>query len=107
LKKEVDPSDFNLKATDCEYRCSMFIEKYRPDYIVIDCSMGSERSRDFAKLLYEDPRIPFVRVIMVGNRSDLPEECDKMVFAVVGGGFDAATLSDLIAGSHRHARNVQ
>lgn len=103
LQKEVDPSEFNLKLTDCEYRCSMFIEKFRPDYIVIDCALGAERSHQFAQLLYEDPRIPFVRIILVGQQADMPEECDRLVFAIVDSGFDASTLSRLIAGSRRLA----
>ena len=99
LEKDMDASKFSLKVTDCEYRCSMVIENFRPDYIVIDCAFGTERSREFATMLYEDPRIPFVRVVLVGNSSDLPGECDRSVFAVVGRRFDATTLSNLIVNS--------
>ncbi|MBU8934006.1 MAG: excisionase family DNA-binding protein [candidate division Zixibacteria bacterium] len=97
---EVDSEHFsyNVKITDCEYRCSMEIEGFRPDYVVIDCSLGSIRSRDFAQLLADDPRIPFVKVILVGNGRKLPDECNKLVYALDQRRFTARTLSDLISG---------
>ena len=108
LERDVDRSRFSLKVADCEYRCSMVIEKFRPDYVVIDCAFGIERSREFAAMLYEDPRIPFVRVVLVGNSCDLPKECDKSVFAVVGRRFNASTLKNLIFHSNeQRARRRQ
>ena len=98
VEKDRDKLDYNLQITDCEYRCSMLIERYRPDYIVIDCSLGAERSEEFAKLLNEDPRIPFVRIILAGNREELPVGCDRLVFAYIDRHFDAFTLSELIEG---------
>lgn len=99
LRDQTDPSRFNLKVTNCEYRCSMCVEDFRPDYIVIDCALGAERSLEFARLLYEDPRIPFVRIILAGERGDLADECDRLVFAIVDPDFDASTLTRLIEGS--------
>ncbi|UCC44082.1 MAG: helix-turn-helix domain-containing protein [Candidatus Zixiibacteriota bacterium] len=93
------PSDFNLQFADCEYRCSMLVEQFRPDYVVIDCSLGTSRSREFATQLNRDPRIPFVRVILVGNGRQLPGECDKLVFATVRHRFDVNTLNELIGGN--------
>jgi len=75
--------DFNIRFTDCEYSCSMMIESYRPDYISIDCSLGRKRAMDFANQLIVDPRIPFVRVILVGDCREFPKECDKEVFAFI------------------------
>ena len=99
LEREAKDADYKLRFSDCEYRCSMMIEKLRPDYVVIDCSMGAERSRDFARLLDEDPRIPFVRIILSGNRQERPTECDKLVFAFIQRPFTASMLFDLIGGS--------
>jgi excisionase family DNA binding protein len=100
LDKEKDDIGFNLRITDCEYRCSTLVEKFRPDYVVLDCSMGSERSHDFVSFLYEDKRIPFVRIVLVGDRKDISSECDKKVFALIERRFTARTLSDLISGRH-------
>lgn len=98
LQAESERVEYNLRITDCEYRCSMEIEEFRPDYVVIDCSLGSNRSRDFARLLHEDARIPFVKVILVGNGRKLPDKCDKLVFALVERRFTGKTLSELISG---------
>jgi len=88
-------SDYNLGFADCEYQCSMLIENYRPDYVILDCSMGSERSRDFARHLYADPRIQLVKTIMVGNRGQFPSGCDREVFAFVELPFTLETLDAL------------
>ncbi len=101
LKGDSGSLGFNLRFADCEYRCSMVIEQFRPDYVVVDCSMGAQRSRDFASLLYEDPRIPFVRIVLVANGARIPDECDKLVYAMVERRFTAKTLSNLMAGSSR------
>lgn len=102
LEKDIENYDFNLRVADCEYRCSMLIERFRPDYVVIDCALGAQRSGEFTKLLSDDPRIPFVRIVLAGNRKELPRECDRIVFAWIDRQFDAATLYALISDS-RHA----
>jgi len=99
LEEESSSADFDLRFADCEYRCSMMVEKHRPDYIVIDCNMGLERSRDFAQIIDEDPRIPFVRVILAGDEAEQPEKCDKLVFAYIKHPFNTEMLSNLIGGT--------
>lgn len=101
LKRDSKGLGFNLRFADCEYRCSMAIEQFRPDYVVVDCSMGAKRSRDFATLLHEDPRIPFVRIVLVANGARIPSECGKLVYAMVDRHFTAKTLSNLM---ERHSR---
>ncbi|UCD18268.1 MAG: helix-turn-helix domain-containing protein, partial [Candidatus Zixiibacteriota bacterium] len=90
----------NLEITDCEYRCSMLIDRFRPDYVVIDCSLGARRSRDFAQLLYDDPRVPLVRVVLVGSRKDLPEECNQLVFALINKQLRPEMLIELVRGAY-------
>jgi excisionase family DNA binding protein len=106
LQESSAEADFNLKVADCEYRCSMLVERFRPDYVVIDCAIGAERSGEFARLLYEDSRIPFVRIVLAGQRMDLPKECDRMVYALIGRNFTIATLSQLIRGSPPHLKDA-
>ena len=100
LENESALHNFNLRITDCEYRCSMTIDKFRPDYVILDCSMGDQRTRDFARQLYEDPRIPFVKVILVGDKGEIPKECNKMVFAIIKRKLSAGILPAIING-HR------
>lgn len=97
LVKDEQEVNYNLRFTDCEYRCSILVENFRPDYIVIDCSLGKKRSLEFAGNLSKDPRIPFVRVILAGNRSEFPVECDKEVFAFIERPFTAVGLANLFA----------
>ncbi|MEW5700763.1 MAG: helix-turn-helix domain-containing protein [Candidatus Zixiibacteriota bacterium] len=96
LERRMNKADFNLRITDCEYRCSMVIEEFRPDYVVIDCLLGAERSGEFATLLSEDPRIPFIKVVLAGKHHELPQQCEKTVFAVIDRPFSIETLGDLI-----------
>jgi excisionase family DNA binding protein len=72
---------FNLELADCEYTCSAVVETFRPDFAVVDCSLGPERAADIVTHLSEDPRIPFVRVIVSGRADDLPDDCQRMIFA--------------------------
>jgi excisionase family DNA binding protein len=97
LEREGGHGGFKLEFADCEYRCSMLIERFRPDYVVIDCALGVERSGEFTRLLSEDPRIPFVRIVLAGNRKDMPRECDRVVFAWIDRQFTEKTLSELIS----------
>jgi DNA-binding NtrC family response regulator len=87
---------YNLRFTDCEYKFSMQVERYRPDYVIIDCSMGKRRAREFARNISADPRIPFVRIVLVGDPNDFPRECDKEVFASVQRPFTTKVLDELL-----------
>lgn len=83
LKNGISGIKYNLQFADCEYTCSMLVEEFRPDFGIIDCSMGTDRAREFARHLYADPRIPFVKIILVGERREFPTECDKETFACI------------------------
>jgi excisionase family DNA binding protein len=97
LKRDPGAANFRVQVTDCEYRCSALIESFRPDFIVIDCSMGIVRSREFSRLLYEDSRIPFARIVLAGDRGKLPDECDKMVYATIPSHLTSKILAKLVA----------
>jgi excisionase family DNA binding protein len=87
---------YNVRFTDCEYNCSMLIEEYRADWVILDCSMGMERAKQFAQHISADPRIPFARIVMVGSRVEFPQGCDKEVFARIERPFTAKVLQELI-----------
>lgn len=71
---------FVLKVTDCEYNCSAVVGQFKPDFVFVDCSLGKERSRDISFHLVEDPRLPFVRVILAGDVGGFPEDCEAGPF---------------------------
>jgi len=88
--------EFNLRLTQDGYHCSMVIENFRPDYVVIDSSIGTDRYQFFTRHLSEDPRIPYVKIILAGEISKIPSECDKMIFAIINRPFKIAELESLI-----------
>ncbi|GAG83936.1 unnamed protein product, partial [marine sediment metagenome] len=71
------------------------VETFRPDYAVIDCALGPERSRDICNHLVEDPRVPFVRVIMAAELDELPNDCDKQIFATIEKPLQINKLADM------------
>ena len=91
-----DKFKYNLRQTDNEYHCSMIIESFRPDYVVIDESLGEFRCNNIIKFLSEDPRIPFVKIIIAGSSNKLPSDCDKKLFAVINNQFSAKDVERLI-----------
>lgn len=88
--------DFNLRLTEDGYHCSMVIENFRPDYVVIDSTIGLDRCQFFTRHLSEDPRIPYVKIILAGEIGKIPSECDKMIFAIINRPFKIAELESLI-----------
>lgn len=101
LKNKARSESFALETTDCEYACSALVETFRPDYAVIDCALGPDRSGDLCKHLAADPRIPFVRVIMAAEADELPRDCDHKVFATIHKPLKIEGISGLIRGTWR------
>ena len=99
LKNIVERAGYNFRVTDCEYKCCFIIDRFRPDFAIIDCTFGIERSRDFIELLREDSRIPFVKIILVGSSSELPVSLGKTVFAFIEKQFSGRQLIRLLSGS--------
>ena len=89
-------NDFNLRQVESEYQCSMVVENFRPDYVVIDCSIGRKGCADFTRHLSEDPRIPYVKIILAGEKHEIPSECTGLIFAVMNGPFTPAEFGNLI-----------
>ncbi len=98
LRRDAQGHPVNLEFANCEYTCSALVEQFRPDYAVIDCSLGADRSREFASNLLADPRIPFVRVIMAARRGEFPQNCDKEIFARIKTPYSIGDLTACIDG---------
>jgi len=80
MTENADLLGITLQIADSGYSCSLLITDFRPDYAVIDCSIGPE-VRDISNNLAIDPRIPKLRIILAGNECEFPKECDKKIFA--------------------------
>lgn len=96
IESKINKVDFNLRLVDSEYRCSMVVESFRPDYIIIDCSIGGQECKNLTRHLSEDPRIPYVKIILVGEAHDIPSECNGLIFAVMKEPFTLFELENLI-----------
>ncbi|MHC5036922.1 MAG: MerR family transcriptional regulator [Planctomycetota bacterium] len=99
LKEAAHSARFNLEIADCEYSCSMAVNHFKPDFAVVDCSLGRDASRQITNHLAEDPRIPFTRVVMAGNEGEFPQECEKVVFARLKRPFDLEDIRHCIMGT--------
>ena len=105
LRATADESSFDLQITDCEYNCSALINHFRPDFAVIDCSLGLETSRDISSHLIQDPRIPFVRLVLAGSEEEFPGECEKEVFARIHRPFTLEDIVECIKGIGSQSEN--
>lgn len=85
-----------VRIAEDEYRCCLEVDKFRPDYVVVDCSLGADRCQALARSLFQDERIPFVRLILVGEQERFPADCDKAVFAFVRSPFNLNVLNEVI-----------
>jgi len=101
LLAHAEDSGFNLRVADCEYSCSALVDTFRPDFVVVDCALGRNRSRDICDHVTADPRIPFVRVVLAGLPEELPEECNRDLFAQLDKPFDVEDISACIAATGR------
>ncbi|MEW5946606.1 MAG: hypothetical protein AB1742_10450 [bacterium] len=55
---------FRLQFASCEYECSFLIDRFRPDYVVVDCAMQEEKCRELCHHLANDPRIAGNTIIL-------------------------------------------
>ncbi|UCC79526.1 MAG: hypothetical protein JSW64_14870, partial [Candidatus Zixiibacteriota bacterium] len=105
IKESGSKTSYNLEFADCEYACSAVVSRFRPDFAFIDCSLGSRTSRDITFHLSQDPRVPFVKVVLAGSGDEYPRECDKQVFARIERPFGILDIKECIegiTGNNRH-----
>ena len=81
LKKDATKLNLNFEITSCEYTTSALVDMFRPDYAIVDCSLGKQLTKDICDHLVEDPRIPFIRVVLAAADDEFPDGCDREIFA--------------------------
>ncbi len=96
LKRGAESAGFNMEVTDCEYTTSALVEVFRPDFAIVDCSLGKQRTKDICDHLVEDPRVPFIRVVLAAGEGEFPEECDREVFARIPKPFGIQDVTDCL-----------
>jgi excisionase family DNA binding protein len=53
-----------LQLAGSAYECSLLIERFRPDFVVVDCAMDDDKCREICHHLAGDSRIPRNTVIL-------------------------------------------
>jgi excisionase family DNA binding protein len=96
LMAHAEEAIFNLEITDCEYNCAAIIDNFKPDFVIIDSSLGTKFSQQMSNHIMKDPRIPYVRVIIAGRSNDFPHECDREIFARMTRPFDILSITECI-----------
>jgi excisionase family DNA binding protein len=101
LAREAPAAPFNLRSTNCEYSCSALVDSFRPDFVVIDCSLGPERTEDMCSNLLQDPRVPFVKIVLAAKPGEFPKECNRAIFAHIGRPFGVRDIAECIESLRR------
>lgn len=96
LLAHADEAAFNLEITDCEYDCSAIVNHFKPDFVIVDCNLGQQVSKQIINHIMKDPRIPYVRVVFAGSKNDFPRECDRKVFARITRPFGIEGIAECI-----------
>ena len=91
-------NDLQVRFVEDEYECSYLVEKFRPDFIIIDVAYGRKRTEAFCNNLYNDPRIPVVRLILASPIMDFQEYCDNEIFGWIKKPFTLEELKNCIKG---------
>ena len=104
LKKGEDTGqteDFRIEFAESEYECSCLVEKFRPDYFVIDYALGVRRVTALCRSIHNDKRIPVSRVIISSKENNLQDYCDKEMYGWITRPFTIRQLKSCIEGSSR------
>jgi len=64
LEKEEDEKRIQLEFATCEYECSLLVERFRPDFVVVDCAMAKDKCRELCYHLANDPRLQGNTIIL-------------------------------------------
>lgn len=99
LKTKAEESWLTIRFATSEYACASMIDKFRPDFVVIDCAFGMSRTRDICQHLLHDDRIPFARIILSSKRANAREYCNNEAFGWITKPFTMYQLESLIRGT--------
>ena len=64
LTRETGSHNIQFQFVSCEYESSMVVDRFRPDFVVVDCTMQESKCHELCHHLAEDPRIPDATLIL-------------------------------------------
>lgn len=89
---------FQIQFADSEYEAAAKIQSFRPDYVIVDCAFGKKRTGSICGNLFNDIRIPVVRIILSSKTRNIGDYCDREVFGWIRKPFDLEQLKECIYG---------
>ena len=92
LMEANNQSYLQLKFAQSEYECAAVIENFRPDYVVVDWSLGSTKTTAICRHLSDDSRIPLTRIILTSKSRKAQDYCDQEIFGWLKRPFTLAQL---------------
>ena len=93
--------DFRIKFCSTEYEAAVTIQSFRPDYVVVDCNFGRQRTGAICNSLFSDIRIPVAHIILTSKTRKIKDYCDKEVFGWIKRPFGVEQLKQCIQGVPR------
>ncbi|MCP4703885.1 MAG: hypothetical protein GY865_04685 [candidate division Zixibacteria bacterium] len=102
FRKHSEEFDCSLRFANSQYDCSRIIESYHPDYIIFDCNRKDagfcqERCNiEFVRSISSDSRIPFTRLIVIGESEVCERNCSDKVFSYVDTPLSIKTMVRLV-----------
>ncbi len=80
LTEEAEGGDVVMQFADSEYQCASILHAFRPDYVVLDCALGRNRTQEMCRYLSTDERIPFTKIILTSRSADVEDCFDGRIF---------------------------
>jgi len=94
--KDSNESGITVKTANGAYNCAAVLSNFRPDFVIVDSSLGNEMVEDIIRNISDDSRIPLVRIVIAGDESDFPDYCEKGIFARIRKPFTDKDIADCI-----------
>jgi len=99
LKHRADNLELTLRFAGSEYDCAAVIDKFRPDYVVVDCSFGTSHTRELCQHVINDPRLPLTRIVLTSKSFRVTDCRDGEIFAWISKPFTTRLLQQMIDGA--------
>lgn len=87
-----------LRFAATEYEAATVIQRFRPDFVVVDCAFGKKRTASVCDHLFSDIRIPVARIILSSKTRRIRDYCDREVFGWIRKPFNIEQLQACIQG---------
>jgi len=96
LETEAKVGAIVLKTVSTEYECAAAIDKFRPDYVIVDAALGISVTKELRQYLNNDKRFPLTRILICSRTAAENGYCDDDLFGWIKKPFTLEQLAKLI-----------